>query len=464
MKLGQQSRLAARSAEIVPVALATSNVVFSPKKDKGLRCFVESSSCRSLPALDGVDYQLDPRAEFDLILIPENPERSAVGRLLGQASSPAPLIISQSRTLGARADLVLSDWSAASLAAAIHSLVPVITRVSELPRLASGPDRDGLSALALAYTRDCSIAPTLRPDEVTVVAYPLLLGINNPRVMLEELAEAGMLRRRFFERLHVCHYCDSSRLHAREVCMKCHASHLTEHSLIHHYACGWQAVQPLFEVGSAYVCPKCRNELRHYGVDYDRPGSVMTCECCGETMSEPEVGFLCLDCHRTTSGDHAGFRDWHQYDLLPDGIAALKSGRLPVDGYVDDRQRGSTFHDFRLLARHCLSVAQRTGRPLSGARLTIDVADLADKIGERAITAVCQLIREVAVQSIRAHDISATLVDTVLICMPETDEAAAKIAIDRVQRAIFSAVHPKLQIKAEIFRLDQMDQLLKTTS
>ena len=200
-------------------------------------------SCRSLPALDGVDYQLDPRAEFDLILIPDNPEPSAVGRLLGQASSPAPLIISQSRTLGARADLVLSDWSAASLAAAIHSLVPVITRVSELPRLPSGPDRDGLSALALAYTRDCSIAPTLRPDEVTVVAYPLLLGINNPRGMLEELAEAGMLRRRFFERLHVCHYCDSSRLHAREVCMKCHASQLTEHSLIHHYACGWQAVR-----------------------------------------------------------------------------------------------------------------------------------------------------------------------------------------------------------------------------
>jgi hypothetical protein len=190
----------------------------------------------------------------------------------------------------------------------------------------------------------------------------------------------------------------------------------------------------------------------------------MTCECCGETMSEPEVGFLCLDCHRTTSGDHASFRDWHQYDLLPDGIAALKSGRLPVDGYVDDRRRGSTLRDFRLLARHCLSVAQRTGRPLSGARLTIDVADLADKIGERAITAVCQLIREVAVQSIRAHDISATLVDTVLICMPETDEAAAKIAIDRIQSAIFAAVHPKLQIKAEIFRLDQMNELLKTTS
>ena len=57
----------------------------------------------------------------------------------------------------------------------------------------------------------------------------------------------------------------------------------------------------------------------------------------------------------------------------------------------------------------------------------------------------------------------ATLPDTVLVCMPETDEAAAKVAIDRIQRAIFATVHPKLKINAEIFLVTQVDQLLKTT-
>ena len=327
----------------------------------------------------------------------------------------------------------------------------------------AGPERNGLSALALAYTRDCPLVPILRPDERPVVVYPFLFGVSNPRVLLEELAEAGMLRRRFFERLHLCQYCDSSRLHAREVCVKCHSSHLSEHSLIHHYACGCQAVQSVFEVNNGYVCPKCRKELRHYGVDYDKPGRVTSCESCGETMNEPEVGFLCLDCFRSTSGDHAGFRDWHYYDLLPDGVAAVKSGRLPTADSVDDGRRRHTLRDFRLLVSHSASVARRTGRPLCAARLTIDVADLADKIGQRGVEAVCDLIRDVAVQRIREYDIVATLPDTVLVCMPETDEAAAKVAIDRIQRAIFATVHPKLKINAEIFLVTQVDQLLKTT-
>jgi len=460
MNAAHQGRVLAPTAELVSVSSIAGKGLRSPKQDGRFRCLVENSSWRSLPVLEDVDYSLDPRVESDLILVPGDPEASAIGELLGQGSSPAPVIISQSSALGARADLVLSDWSASSLSAAIHSVAPVVTRVAELPRLPFGPDRDGLSVLALAYTRECSLSPILRPDEPAIVVYPQLFGIRNPRAVLEGLAEAGRLRRQFFERLHLCQYCDSSRLHAREVCMRCHSSHLSERSLIHHYRCGWQAVQSSFEVSHGYVCPKCRKELRHYGVDYDKPGRVMCCESCGETMSEPDVGFLCLDCLRFTSGDRAGFKDWFCYDLLPDGVAALKIGRLPTTHSIDDGRRGRTLRDFRLLVSHSLFVAQRTGRPLSAARLKIDIADLAEKIGQREVDAVCELIRDIAVHNIREYDIAATLADTVLVCMPETDEAAAKVVIDRIQRAIFATAHPRLKIKAEIFLIAQIDQLL----
>jgi hypothetical protein len=273
-----------------------------------------------------------------------------------------------------------------------------------------------------------------------------------------------MLRRRFFERLHICQNCDSSRLHAREVCVKCHSSHLAEHSLIHHYACGCQAVQTLFEVGTGYICPKCRKELRHYGVDYDKPGKVMCCQSCGDIMTEPEVEFLCLDCRRSTPGEHAGFRDWYQYDLLPDGVAAVKSGRLATADSIDDRRRGLTLRDFRLLVSHSLSVAQRTGRPLSAARLTVDTVDLAEKIGQRGVEEVCGLLREVAVQKVREYDIATTLADAVLVCMPETDEGAAKAALDRFRSAILAAVRPKLRITTQIFIANEIDQFLKLVS
>src|SRR6266851_4040986 len=403
----QQIRLVAPTDGVAPVSSVIDDTLLFRKPEAKLRCFVDGGSWRSLPALGGVDYDPDPRADYDLILLPSDADLSAIGRPLG-------------------------------------------------------PDRNGLSALALAYTRDCSLAPLLRPDDPAVVAYPLLSGVSNAQDILEELTDAGLLRRRFFERLHICQHCDSSRLHAREVCLKCHSSHLTEQSLIHHYECGYQAVQTSFEAGNTYICPKCRRELRHYGVDYDKPGKVMCCNACGDTMTEPEVEFLCLDCHRSTSGDHARFRDWYEYDLLPDGIVAVKSGRLPTADSVDDAGRGRTLRDFKLLVTHSVSVAKRTGRPLCAARLTVDTTDLANKIGQRGAVSVCEMLRDVAVQSLREQDIAATLGDTVLVCMPETDEAAGKVAADHIQRAIFAAVRPKLKMTVEIFSAPQIDQFLKT--
>jgi hypothetical protein len=178
-------------------------------------------------------------------------------------------------------------------------------------------------------------------------------------------------------------------------------------------------------------------------------------------MTEPEVEFLCLDCYRSTSGDHAGYRDWYEYDLLPDGVSAVKSGQLP-GADSEDARLGRTLRDFRLLVRHSLSVAKCTGRRLSVARLTVDTTDLATRVGQRGVLPVCELLRDVAVQNLREHDIVAMLPDAVLVCMPETDEATAKVVVDHIQRAISAAVRPKLNMMVEIFVGLQVDQLLKT--
>src|SRR2546430_3478049 len=110
--------------------------------------------------------------------------------------------------------------------------------------------------------------------------------------------------------------------------------------------------------------------------------------------------------------------------LLPDVVSAAKSGRLP-SADAEDRRLGRTLRDFRLLVRHSLTAARCTRRPLSAARLNIDLADLTTKVGPRGIAPVCELVRDVAAQNLREHDIVAALPDAVLVCMPETDEAAA---------------------------------------
>src|SRR5260370_27751083 len=188
----QQIRLVAPADGVAPVSSVIDDTLLLRKPEAKLRCFVEGGSSRSLPALGGVDYELDPRADYDLILLPSDADPSAIGRLLGQANSPAPVIISRYETLGARADLVLCDWTDQSLSTPILSVMPLLTRVSELPRKPLGPDRNGLSALALAYTRDCSLAPLLRPDDPALLPYPLLPAFRNPRHIPQELPHAGL--------------------------------------------------------------------------------------------------------------------------------------------------------------------------------------------------------------------------------------------------------------------------------
>jgi len=166
-------------------------------------------------------------------------------------------------------------------------------------------------------------------------------------------------------------------------------------------------------------------------------------QSCGDTMTEPEVEFLCLDCYRSTSGDHAGYRDWYEYDLLPDGISAVKSGRLP-SADSEDCALGRTLRDFRLLVRHSISVA-KLYRPPPVCRQT-------DCRHHRVVTRVdsggsCRCAnysRRRGSEPAKARYVG-MLPDAVLVCMPETDEAAAKVVVDHIQRAISAAVASRVK-------------------
>jgi hypothetical protein len=178
-------------------------------------------------------------------------------------------------------------------------------------------------------------------------------------------------------------------------------------------------------------------------------------------MTEPNVELFCLDCGRSTSGDIASSVDWYDYDLLPDGIAAVKSARIWEEGTTASTRRECKLRDFKLLVNQILVLSRRTGRPLSAARLTIQTGELTSTIGPRGVAAVRELVRDIAAQNMREYDISATLPDAILVCMPETDHEAARLVVDRIYRAVVAAVRPKPTVKVEVFPLSQLDQLLQ---
>jgi len=431
-----------------------------PNKSWRIFCLLEDEQRRSLRSTARIEFVLDAESDFDFFIALTPSARDIFEAVLPRCGNPAAPLIAVTDAFGSRADAVVQQPTASAIAAAISSLTPLASRVRALPPILPGADRSGLLALSLAYTRNTAIEAGWQPCSSELVGYPLLFGVENARTVLEDLANGGLLRRRFHERLHVCSQCASSQLHVRESCINCHSSHLVEHALIHHYSCGFQAAQPAFEHRDGYVCPKCHKLLRHYGVDYDKPGFVTECQACGGTMAEPEVGFICLRCATYTAGDHADKRDWYHYELLADGLAALRAGALP---HAEARLgTGYSLRDFRLLVAHALTVAERHQRPLTAWTMTIDTNALAQSVGQRGVVEICRFLFDLVRQDLGDSDIVAGLPTGVVACMSETGRTEAEAKIQWIRAQIGQSLKSKAELTFELFDREEIGSLLQS--
>ena len=424
------------------------------------RCLIDREFIKHVPQVERIAYVCNPDDDYDII-IAGSATAHTYADFIVRCSNPAAPMIAFSGALGPRADVVLRDASASSISAAISHLQPLVRALAALPPITRSIDRYGLLALCLAYTRECSIDARWQPHDRRLIGYPMLLGIDNPRSVLEEMSEAGLMRRRFAERLYLCGRCNSSRVHVREVCVSCKSSYLHEHQLIHHYRCAFQAPQQQFETANGYTCPKCGKRLRHYGVDYDKPGVIVTCGSCGDHFAEPQVGFTCLDCNSYTAGDHADQLDWYHYDLLPDGVATLRVGQLPHPGIEEPMTGACSLRDFRLYLSRAVPAATRHRRPLIAWKANLDFGDLREQVGPRAMAETCRLVRDLVVQTLDEGDLVAALPTGVVVCLPERTRANADIIVHGTLEKISETVKPRVKISATLYERDQISSLLQ---
>jgi TackOD1 domain-containing protein len=366
---------------------------------------------------------------------------AALADALDAAPDPALPIVDLGANQALRSD-VTGDPSDAALAANLHErLAPILNRLHAIPFRAAREDRAELTILRLAYSRSTSIEAKLDPTSRSLVEYPLLGRTNMYRSRLEGLATLELLRRQHFTRTHLCTRCDSARLHAFEACPGCGGADLFEAAIVHHYRCGWQEPEPCFVQDHALICPKCRRELRHYGVDYDKPGTVMVCRGCSQANSDPAVCFACLDCTHVMPAREARTLDWYHYDLTEEGLQALRAGRIPrfnFGAHLSGHPRAFALRDFRLLARECVRVARRYKRPFAIGTLSFSNASTlrqhhgptkADQGFRRALDTIVEALRD-------SDFIGAEGGQSIFIGFPETTENDAHTILDRLSARI----------------------------
>ncbi|MBO6524247.1 MAG: hypothetical protein JJ971_10510 [Balneolaceae bacterium] len=188
------------------------------------------------------------------------------------------------------------------------------------------------SALQFSYSREQIFEPARSRTSKIGYAYPFLSVVlkdeEAPRVIeiLNKSYEEGYTVKQTKDKTHTCRTCSGGYLNYRECCPKCGSADLKTEDLIHHFLCAHIAPEQDYKKEDALECPKCDKELRHIGIDYDKPSSMHTCNDCSHQFQQAEVKALCIDCGKDNELSQLGNIEIASYELTPLGEQAAKYG------------------------------------------------------------------------------------------------------------------------------------------
>jgi DNA-directed RNA polymerase subunit RPC12/RpoP len=328
----------------------------------------------------------------------------------------------------------------------------ILRRLAELPpSIRNGGSTEEL-LLARMYSRNAPLDPIYNAAVPELISYPVAGLLKGVAEAANRLVETGHLARRFFERMHVCADCGASLLSVREECRACRSPNLVEQSIVHHFRCGHEANEESFRTGTALQCPKCGDALRHIGLDYDKPGSVVQCRACGHVDDIPAVGFVCLNCGHHRDSEQMPRRDWYSYVMTALGTQQLLLGRISVDGPARPAA------PFRLLLEHLVRAQASFGTPFRVLQLQLPQAE---GDGSRRHEQVLHLILDGLRSALRPVDTIAERPEGFLVLLPHAGDAEAMAAIAHIRVRLAEILQDDVVYRLDVLPADAIEPLLR---
>ena len=387
--------------------------------------------------------------DIDAILVRDARALDALWAMRGANLLP---VLDATGTLGGCADI---DASVASIARSdqVRQVVAQFheRRAALHPDLVRG-DEPADRLLARIAVAGGDLTPRLSHRHEGLVAWNTICDPEAIPALMSRLAADDLVRTAFFERVHTCPSCHSARVVVREECPSCQGTHLSEESYLHHFRCATQALERDFVQGSDLVCPKCRRTLQHFGRDYDRPGNLISCEGCGDTTTEPQVGFVCTRCTTRTAADAMPTRDVLSATLTEAGRTYLASGAA----FLGPGRRALRFGDFPLELVIALNAAaarfNEAGTPFTLVAVQYDgLDDIRREHGARRARDSRRLWLEAARQALgdRVTAAGGGAHDFLLLDGARPDAAAADL--DRARQAADRTIRDDLRVSLRPF-------------
>lgn len=161
------------------------------------------------------------------------------------------------------------------------------------------------------------------------------------RYVLSEQGRGVLEPEALIDRIRVCSHCNSGHLNYVEVCPDCSSIDIDSQSSLHCFTCGHVGEQHSFQRRGKLECPKCLTQLRHIGVDYDRPLENHVCHSCSSLFVEAATISQCLSCDSKIKVEELVVRKIYQYRLGEVGEYILQHGKsiqapeLSIKGKVE---------------------------------------------------------------------------------------------------------------------------------
>lgn len=215
-------------------------------------------------------------------------------------------------------------------------------------RLSMTADIERLDPLIgwLSLNRERKVLCNKDVHSTSLYRYPIIEALypeleSTYRFVLAEKNRSILDAEQLVDRIRVCSTCNSGHLNYVDVCPSCSSIDIESQSSLHCFTCGHVDDQQSFLRRGKLECPKCMTQLRHIGVDYDRPLENHKCNSCSNLFVEAATLTQCMSCDSKVPVNELVVRKIYQYRLGEAGEYIFKHGKsqqapqLSIKGKVE---------------------------------------------------------------------------------------------------------------------------------
>lgn len=341
---------------------------------------------------------------------------------------------------------------------------PLVKRIRELPE--STDINISLKILKFMQVRDKHILPEMTAENLYGYIYSSIKIFFNKDdsgfyQILEFLESNHLIAGKFYDIAHFCSNCGSAFLNFREICPECSSPNIKTEDLIHHFKCAHVGPETEFIQEDLMVCPKCKDTLRHIGVDFDKPSIIFTCRECGSIFQEPDTDSKCYNCQITNYPENQDKKIIKEYSITSLGQNACVHG-------LDSLFQSVIKEDLPLIPykvfKTILEAESERIKRYSLSQSTIayfeitNIETIYSKLGKNSKSFFSELSRVIK-SMLRISDFITSVNESVFLSMlPETDLKGAYTALHRlenqIQKLLKSNTDQKITINTKAIAID----------